>query len=110
MIKLKIVNWFQKDECYKEQLDDRFWRVNESDSDYVKPYNEEKWKDGRIYEFETLREVLNFTESCDIDFTDEVKNAMCRWTWYELDFEYSIDASEENLMIFDISMHEEYRD
>lgn len=111
MVTLKIKNWLQKGRDYKE-IDPSgvFAKINESDNSLVKPYDTEKWKDGRIYEFDTLREVVEFINSCDIEFTEEAEADFTNWTWSELDLDHYIDPSEDNLIIFSISMHEEWRD
>lgn len=115
MIKLKIKNWFQKDADYKEDYDvpgivGGCRVTNDSSPEQVKPYDMDKWKDGRIYEFETLKDVKEFIDSCDIEFTDEVEEGFCDWSWMGMVFGNYIDPSEDNLMIFEISCHPEWRD
>lgn len=115
MFRLKIKNWFQKDENYEEKIVSVDGTVigyicNETYMSSIKPYDMEKWKDGKLYEFKTLKEVKNFIDSCDIQFTDECVNSFSEWGWQELDMDYYIDDSEENLIIFSISTHQEWRD
>lgn len=106
MITLRIENWFQRNEMATEE-DPFHYEVEPFE---IKPYNREKWKDGKLYEFKTLRDVINFIDSCDIDFTEECKATFCKWDWKEIDLDYRIDSSEENLIILEISMHEEWID
>lgn len=77
----------------------------------IKPYDEKKWKDGSIYEFNTLKEIGDFIDSCDIDFTEEYEEYedFSSWYWEEIDIEYHIDKSEDNLMVLLISSHSEIR-
>lgn len=110
MITLKIKNWFQKDRDYKETDDGRFYQVNNSETSYLKPYDEEKWKDGKTYEFETLKDLVHFCDSCEIEFTDDILNAATDWNWDVLEKKFHIDDSEDNLVIFEIFMYEEWRD
>lgn len=110
MITLKIKNWFQKDPDYRETSDGRYYTVNDCESDYIEPHDEEKWKDGKTYEFNTLREIVNFCESCDIRFKDEIVKSFNQWSWCELCKEFHIDDSEDNLVIFEIMMYEAWRD
>lgn len=74
----------------------------------IERYDEEKWKDGTVYEFNTLKEMADFIESCDIDFTDDYEKSFSKWSWEEIDIEYRIDTSEDNLMILIISSHREW--
>lgn len=110
MITLKIKNWFQKDPEYEESNDGRFWQINECESSAIEPYDEEKWKDGKTYEFDTLREVKDFCDSCDIQFKDEVAKHFNAWNWCVLSERIYIDGSEDNLIVFEIFMYEEWRD
>lgn len=116
MIKLQIVNWFQKSEDYEEvigtlpnggniYMDHDFESVDE-----IKPYDQEKWRDGKEYEFNTLKELKEFTDTCEIDFKDEVKVRFGNWYWMEIDKNLLIDISEDNKMRFIISCHGEWRD
>ena len=76
----------------------------------IKPYDERKWKDQSVYEFNTLKEMKEFIDSCDIDFTDEYAARFCCWDWEEIDIDYYIDPSEDNLIILRIGSHSEWRD
>lgn len=77
----------------------------------IERYDEEKWKDGSVYEFNTLKEMGEFIESCDINFTKEYEDRKFgEWSWEEIDIDYYIDPSEDNLMILMISSHCEWRD
>lgn len=76
----------------------------------VKHYDENKWNDGHTYEFNTLKEVINFIDTCDIDFTDEYGERFCEWDWEEIDIDYYIDSKEDNLIIMLIASHNEWRD
>lgn len=110
MITLKIKNWFQKDPDYKETCDGTIYTINCCESDCIEPYDEEKWKDGKTYEFDTLREIIRFCNTCDIRFKDEFVKSFNDWIWSELNMETCIDDSEDNLVIFEIFMYEEWRD
>lgn len=77
----------------------------------IKPYDEEKWKDGSVYEFNTLKEVREFIDSCDIDFTDEyAERSFSQWSWEEIDIDYEIGKEEDNLIYLYIGTHDEWRD
>ena len=77
----------------------------------IKPYDEEKWKDGSIYEFNTLKEVADFYDSCNIDFTEEYADSYFDdWHWEEVDIDYVISKEEDNLIELYISTHDEFRD
>lgn len=76
----------------------------------IERYDEEKWKDGSVYEFNTLSEMADFIESCDIGFTEDYGKRFSDWDWEEIDIDYYIDTSEDNLMILLISSHNEWRD
>lgn len=78
----------------------------------IEPYDEEKWKDGSVYEFNTLKEMCDFIDSCDIDFTEDYEEYehFNSWYWEEIDIDYYIDKSEDNLMILLISSHAEFRE
>lgn len=107
MITLKIVNWFQKDSEGADREGPLYY-VNDYEPDFIAPYDEEKWKDEKTYEFETLKDLHYFCETCDIKFADRVHKLENEWNWYELSFDIYIDESEDNLMIFDISMCENW--
>lgn len=75
------------------------------------PYDEDKWKDGKIYNFETLKEVINFIDTCDIDFTDEYAcMEFSTWNWEEIDIDYFINPKEDNRIDLYIGTHQEWRD
>lgn len=110
MITLKIKNWFQKDPSYEETSYVRPYIIKEGETDYIEPYDEEKWKDGKTYEFNTLREIVNFCESCDIRFKDEIVKTFNNRCWCDLYKRFCIDDLEDNLVIFEIFMREEWID
>lgn len=74
----------------------------------IERYDEEKWKDGTVYEFNTLKEMADFIESCDIDFTEDYEKRFSDLGWEEIDIGYHIDTSEDNLMVLVISSHNEW--
>ena len=77
----------------------------------IKPYDEEKWKDGSIHEFNTLKEVADFYDSCDIDFTEEYADLYFdEWHWEEIDIDYVISKEEDNLIELYICTHDEFED
>ena len=77
----------------------------------IEQYDENKWKNGSIYEFNTLKEMCEFIDTCDIDFTSEYANyEFSEWSWEEIDIDYYIDPSKDNLMIMIISSYHEFRD
>lgn len=98
MIKLKIKNWLQKEDDYKEIVGQLPNGRNIYKMLYrcctEKPYDEEKWKDGKKYEFKTLKDAKLFTNSCDIELEDDRHEA--------LSFTLDIDPSEDNLLVFEI--------
>lgn len=111
MITLKIKNWFQKDREYFEVLEKNWtiteWRHNESFEDCIMEYDAEKWKDGKVYEFETLKEVSEFCSSCDIYFTDSFEDQVFDENdYWVLSKNYYIDDSEDNILIFEIRMYQ----
>lgn len=75
-----------------------------------KPYDKEKWADGKRYKFDTLKEVKEFIDTCDIDFSEEYKKRFSQWGWWEIDRDLDILTSEDNLIQFHIGAHEEWRD
>ena len=115
MIKVKIKN---KIDIYGQVTEDGCVRLPMMDHDVeiynliceVKPYDMSKWKDGKIYEFNTLREANEFIESCDLEFTDKSEESYTRYDWYELIIKPYVDPSEDNLIILYISYDREYRD
>ena len=77
----------------------------------IKPYDEEKWKDGSIHEFNTLKEVADFYDSCDIDFTEEYADSYFdELHWEEIDIDYVISKEEDNLVELYIDTHDEFGD
>lgn len=114
MVKLRIVNHFQ--DYTKEQLEklkeDVYGHGSACNPYYLKPYNEEKYKHGRVYEFNTLKEIKKFVDSADdeIDYTSEHSETFGQWDWQEIDIDLDIDDSEDNLMVLTISAHDEWRD
>ena len=116
MIKLQIDNWFQKPEDYEEVIgtlpngENIYMNHNFEGADMIKAYDQEKWRDGKEYEFNTLKELKEFTDTCEIDFKEEVEERFCNWDWMEIDKNLLIDVSEDNKMRFIISCHEEWID
>ena len=101
-IKLIINNRLEGD-LYFDQFDfnlKKFVQIRKIES-----YDEKKWKDGSVYEFNTLKEIKEFIDSCDIDFTDEYVKEFNDYSWDEIDIHYSIDPSEDNLMRLYIESH-----
>ena len=103
-IKLIINNRLESDLYY-----DRFDPISKKfvQTRKIKSYDEKKWKDGSVYEFNTLKEIREFVDSCDIDFTDEYMENFGGYTWEEIDRNYFIDPSEDNLMRLFIESHTE---
>ena len=109
-MKLKLVIENQlEEELYTQDYDPTI-------NDYVRgirriePYDEEKWKNGTVYEFDTLKEMFEFIDSCDIDFTKEYAESFGQWSWEEIDIDYYICPTEYNLMLLRIGSHPEWRD
>ena len=103
-IKLIINNRLEGD-LYYDQFDfnlKKFVKICKIES-----YDEKKWNDGSVHEFNTLKEIKEFIDSCDIDFTDEYVKNFDDYSWDEIDIHYSIDSSEDNLMRLYIESHKE---
>lgn len=106
-IKLVIENYLE--ECLYGKVYDHNLK-NHVEIRRIEPYDEEKWKNGSVYEFNTLKEVHEFIDSCDIDFTEEYADRFNSYDWEEIDIDYRIDPSEDNLMVLFIGSHQEWRD
>lgn len=107
-MKLIIKNCLEEDGLYYDFYDSNIEEFVKKRR--IKSYDEEKWKNGSVYDFKTLKEMGKFIKTCDIDFTEEyAKNNFSRWFWEEIDIEYHIDDSEDNLIILSISSHEDFR-
>ncbi len=109
MIKLKIKNIFEEigtlyNDVYSTETKN-FVMIRR-----IEEYDETKWKNNAIYEFNTLKELKHFIDTCEIDFTEEYAERFDEWSWEEIDRDLYIDDSEDNLMIFVISAHDEWRD
>ena len=116
MVKLRIENRFQglSEEVLAELKEDAEYgcsgcAINPYN---LKPYDEEKYKDGRMYEFNTLKDLNAFYKQAkeDIDWREDHACTFGQWSWQELDFDLYIDDSEDNLMVLSISAHDEWRD
>lgn len=112
MIKLRIINEFIKEE--KEWIDSgkpENWNYGELPFLGLKEYDKNTWNDGKEYKFNSLKELQEFVDSLDLEWTDKFDiNCNGRWSWYEIDKKLHIDTEEDNLMIIHISYHEEWRD
>lgn len=76
----------------------------------INQYDEKKWKNGSVYEFNTLKEMGDFINSCDIEYTEEYVDYEFSDCMYEyIDIDYYIDKSEDNLMVLSISSQLECR-
>ena len=107
IIKL-IINNNLEDEKYYEKYDfnlKKFVQIRR-----IEPYDEKKWKNGSVREFNTLKEMREFIDSCDIDFTEKYAENFSNYDWEEIDINYYIDPSEDNLMKLYIGSHREWRD
>lgn len=109
-IKVKIENLIQQ---YKN-LDDE-----EDIEDYIRDlysgiaqYDEDKFKDGKVVYFNSLKEVEAFRKEADktIRYTEEKEKAFSQWSWQVIDIELTIDETEVNTMNLYISAHDEWRD
>lgn len=117
MIKLRIVNYFQDftEEMLaeaKENAEDGFYICRAINPYNLKPYDEEKYKDGKVYEFDTLKDLNAFYKQAidDIDYKQDYAETFSTWSWQEVDHELEISDEEDNLMILSISAHDEWRD
>lgn len=104
-IKVKIENCIQK---YKHDEEDYIRDLYSG----IMPYDEEKFKDGKIVYFNSLKEVEAFRKEaeCTIRYTEEKENSFSQWDWQVIDIELTIDDSEPNTMYLYISAHDEWRD
>lgn len=117
MIKLRIVNYFQDftEEMLaeaKENAEDGFYICHAINPYNLKSYDEEKYKDGKVYEFDTLKDLNAFYKQAidDIDYKQDYAETFSTWSWQEVDHELEISDEEDNLMILSISAHDEWRD
>ena len=105
-IKLIIKNYLENDLYYNEYDRDSKELVQKR---RIKQYDEDKWKNDSVYEFDTLKEMKDFIDSCDIDFTDEYADLKFdRWSWEKIDIDYYIGDKEDNLMFLSIGSHSEW--
>ena len=116
MLKVKIDNDFQKysNEELAELKEEATYGgyYYPANPYYLKPYDEDKFRNERVYEFNTLKEIENFRleASNSISWTEEVCKRFSNWERLKFDIELRIDNSEDNLMIIHISAHAEIRD
>lgn len=116
MVKLRIVNEFQnltEENLAVAKANENVFRGYGAINPYnLKPYDEEKYKDGKVYDFNTLRDLNAFYEQAidDIDYKDDYIESFSEWSWQEVDHELKISDEEDNLMILSISAHDEWRD
>ena len=103
-----IINNRLEDDLYYDQFDPNLKKFVQNRK--IKSYDEKKWKDGSVYEFNSLKEIQEFIDSCDINFTDEYAKNFNDYNWEEIDINYFIDPSEDNLMRLFIESHKECRD
>ena len=117
MIKVKIVNDFDK--CLEEHGEEELredmeygGHIDPTNPFLLKPYDKEEFKDGRVVEFENLRDVETFRKDADnsINYTEEHTNTFCQWDWQEIDIYFRISDSEDNTLILIITAHDEWRD
>lgn len=116
MIKVKITNEIET--CGRVIYDGRIRLPYTIACDYevyglicdVKPYDMEKWKNGKIYEFNTLREVNEFIDSCNLEFTEESIESYTCCDWYNIKIYYRIDQYEDNLINLFITYERESND
>lgn len=116
MIKLLIKNRFQKMteedlKCFKEEAEHTQVGCVYNPF-YLKEYDKEKWRNGRIYEFNTLKEIKEFYNEAEeeIDYTKEHSDTFSEWTWQVIDITLDIDTSEDNFMVLRIDAYDEWRD
>ena len=117
MVKLRIENLFQRNltkwlEDYKRDIECGYHHGDPGNIYYLRPYDEEKYRDGRVVEFNSLKELKFFYEEArnDIRYTDEHEASFNEWSWQVIDLDLSIDESEDNLMILGISAHDEWQE
>lgn len=116
MVKLRIENEFQRfseEELAELKEEAKYGCRGPAINPYnLKPYDEEKYKDGRTYEFNTLKDLNAFYKQAqkDIDWMKDHAGTFGTWAWQELDLDLDIDDSEDSLMVLSISAHDEWRD
>lgn len=74
----------------------------------IKPYDIDKWGDGKIHMFNTINELAGFIESCVIEFTDESEETYHQCDGYYISKTYRLNPNEENSIIFSISAERYY--
>jgi len=97
MIKLKIVNEIQRGTCY-------------FDASYIAPYDEKKWADNRIYKFRTLKEIVEFMDTCNIEFNARAKSSFTMFEWGSVNKHWYIDRRHNNQIVLYISAELEVLD
>ncbi len=104
-IKLIIKNHLE-DEIYYDHYS---WKTRKIEKiRRIAPYDETKWNNNHVYEFDSLKEAKDFIDSCDIDFTNEYeKTFFGSFNWEVIRTDYSISSDEDNLLILDISSVED---
>lgn len=116
MLKVRIDNDFQKysnEELVELKEEAAYGGHYDPANPYcLKPYDEDEFRNERVYEFNTLKEIENFRQEAlnSIDWTEEVRKSFSKWDWLIIDIGLQIDSSEDNLMILHISAHAEWRD
>lgn len=120
MIKVIIDNMFAREEkdFYKnhDPNDESYLDTLKEEMFYnLKPHNKEKIADGKIYEFENLKSVLKFVDevSNELHWTKEFTSDDSKfneWNWFNIEVEYSIESSEDNLIALHICGYEDYRE
>ncbi len=73
-------------------------------------YDREALKDGSEYLFNSLKEVNKFINDHEVHFTDNIVETFDCWDWHEIDLNLDISEQEDNLLIYSISTHPEWRD
>lgn len=112
MIKLRIENEFMQEEKeYIEAGKPENWYHRDLPFLGLEDYDKEKWKDGKEYEFNSLKELQEFVDTLNLKWTEDfMRYNNGTWDWYEIDDILYICKDEDNLMILDIGYHEEWRD
>ena len=117
MIKVKIVNDFDK--CLERHGEEELredveygGHIDPTNPFILKPYDKEKFKDGRVVEFENLKDAEAFRKDAanNIEYTEEYAKTFSQWDWQEIDIDLRIVDSEDNTMLLVISAHDEWRD
>ena len=76
----------------------------------LKTYDEDKFKDGKIVYFNSLKEVVAFIKEAHdtINYTPEKYDTFSDYDWQVIDIVLRIDDSEDNLMLLYINAHDEW--